>query len=195
MAEASEPIVLPYNKYGSDVRGSIHDLAGYEHIHTEDGLCRKDRSYTCTAPKWEWTGVRANPFPGQVLREVNFGDPSWYEENAGEYRPVTWKAADATVVTSEVCDAEGRNQYEPRGTHKPVLDIDLPVKLIPSSTEGHFHLFIDKEMSWKDYTKLLDVLAEVGIIEQGFSRVSQGSRQHTAVRLPWVKKEANDENV
>ena len=34
MAEASEPIVLPYNKSGSDVRGSIHDLAGYEHIHT-----------------------------------------------------------------------------------------------------------------------------------------------------------------
>lgn len=63
MAEASEPIVLPYNKSGSDVRGSMHDLAGYEHIHTEDGLCRKDRSYTCTAPKWESQIVIADHRP------------------------------------------------------------------------------------------------------------------------------------
>ena len=137
---------------------------------------------------------KVNPFPGQVLRSVNFGDPTWYEENVGESRPVVYTTEAATVVTSEVAGRLNQT-YEPSGKHKPVLDIDLPVKVVPSSTEGHFHLFIDKEMSWKDYTKLLDVLAEVGIIEQGFSRVSQGSRQHTAVRLPWVKKEANDENV
>lgn len=141
------------------------------------------------------TPEHVNPFPGQVLRDVNFGEPSWYEENVGESRPVVYKTKSATVVTSEVTRGEGENPHEPSGMHKPVLDIDLPVKVLESSTPGHHHLFIDKRMTWEQYKKLLDVLAEVGIIEEGYSRVSQGSRRHTAVRLPWVKKGANDEHV
>lgn len=133
------------------------------------------------------TPEHKNPFKGQILRIVNFGDPSWYEENVGEDRPATTDPDKATVLTSEVASEE--SWLKPSGMHKPVLDIDLPVKVIDSSTPGHHHLLIDKEMTWDQYKKLLDVLAEVGIIEKGYSRVSQGSRKHTAVRLPWVKKE------
>ena len=128
-----------------------------------------------------------SPFPGQVIRDVNFGDPTWYEENVGESRPWVQSPDLGTVVTSEVAD-QGAKWKPATDLHKPVLDLDIPAVLLPSSTEGHFHLYIDKEMSWKSYKKLLTVLAEVGVIEKGYLRASV-ARKHTAVRLPWIKKE------
>lgn len=56
--------------------------------------------------------------------------------------------------------------------HAPALDIDLPCTLIESSTKGHYHLYIDKVMPWADYEKLLTVMTEVGIIEEGFLNMS-----------------------
>jgi hypothetical protein len=71
--------------------------------------------------------------------------------------------------------------------HAPVLDIDLPCRLEPSTTPGHFHLYIDKAMKWPDYERLLTVLAEVGIIEPGYADASIRRRQ-TFVRKPGVVK-------
>ena len=79
-----------------------------------------------------------------------------------------------------------------RRTQKPVLDIDFPCALIPSTTEGHFHLYLDKEPSYTDYMKLLKVLSEVGIIEEGYFKASK-ARGYTTVRLPWIKKEKINE--
>ena len=89
----------------------------------------------------------------------------------------------AEIITSEVT---GHDKGEP--IHKVILDIDMNAALIPSSTDGHFHLYIDKELTWSKYEKLLTVLAEVGIIEKGYAGVSK-SRKHTAARLPWIKKD------
>ena len=89
----------------------------------------------------------------------------------------------AEVVLSAVEHTEGSFPYQ----HRPILDIDFPVVVLPSSTEGHHHLYLDKKMSWTNYAKLLKVLAEVGIIEEGYHKASI-ARQHTSVRLPWVKK-------
>lgn len=71
--------------------------------------------------------------------------------------------------------------------HIPVLDLDMDAMLLPSSTPGHHHLFIDKPMTWKQYKKLLDVMAEVGILEPGYVGVSK-KRKRTQVRTPWTKK-------
>jgi hypothetical protein len=73
------------------------------------------------------------------------------------------------------------------GMHRPVLDIDFPAALIPSSTPGHFHLYLDKLIPEPDYMRLLDALAEAGIIEPGYASVSE-ARGYTSARLPWVKK-------
>ena len=75
-----------------------------------------------------------------------------------------------------------------------VIDIDLPVQVTPSSTEGHFHLVIDKTMSWEDYKLLLYALARVGIIEKGYAEASI-AKGFSAIRLPWVKKEKNEDEV
>lgn len=87
----------------------------------------------------------------------------------------------AEVILSTVAGDYSQNM------HRPVLDIDMPVYVIPSSTEGHHHLYIDKEMTWSQYEKLLTVLADVGIIERGYASACK-SRKHSAVRLPWIKK-------
>lgn len=129
----------------------------------------------------------ANPFKGQVIRDANLGESNWYEENVGPYRPVVKSPMKGTVVTSESFGNDTL-MFQPSGVHKPVLDIDFPVVALESSTPGHSHLFIDKELTWDEYVKVLNVLAEVGIIEQGFVNASM-SRKHTAVRLPWIKKE------
>ena len=83
---------------------------------------------------------------------------------------------------------EGEPIFIDRGhLHTPVLDIDIPATLVPSSTPGKNHLYLDVPMSWDQYTKLLDVMAEVGILEPGYVSASK-KRGFTAVRLPWIRK-------
>lgn len=75
----------------------------------------------------------------------------------------------------------------PGGQHAPCIDIDVPMTVVPSSTPGHGHLYIDVPMTWEDYERLLTVMAEVGIVEQGYLRASR-TRKATHLRLPWVAK-------
>ncbi|MFC3504435.1 hypothetical protein ACFOOK_26185 [Micromonospora krabiensis] len=123
---------------------------------------------------------RELPLAGQVLATVDFPESGY-----GNPPETASDVDEANLITSKVDLG-----YDVAGTsiHKPVLDIDLPVRLVASSTPGHFHLFIDKAMTWDKYKKLLDVLADVGIVEPGYVRASK-QRGFSAARLPWVKKE------
>ena len=71
--------------------------------------------------------------------------------------------------------------------HAPALDLDVPAFMVESSTPGHSHLFIDVKMSWRKYKKLLKVLGECGILEEGYVKASI-ARQGSFLRLPWIKK-------
>lgn len=73
-------------------------------------------------------------------------------------------------------------------THRPILDIDFPAALIPSTTPGHFHLYLDKEIPADRYFMLLRTLANAGIIEEGYANASI-ERGYTAARLPWIRKQ------
>ena len=95
----------------------------------------------------------------------------------GSLEPVP--LAEANVVCSQL-----RNNSD---LHIPILDLDMDAMLLRSSTYGHYHLYIDKPMTWENYCKLLDVMAEVGILEQGYVDVSK-KRGMTQVRTPWTKK-------
>lgn len=66
---------------------------------------------------------------------------------------------------------------EDEDLHAPALDIDgINCEVRPSSTEGNFHLYIDKPMSWEDYSKLMKVMTEVGILEMGYYQNSVNAR-------------------
>lgn len=74
-------------------------------------------------------------------------------------------------------------------THLPVIDIDVPVRLVPSATPGHSHLYIDQAMSWDQYKNLLVALAQAGVVEPGYVEAAQ-ARGYSLVRLPWKPKQA-----
>lgn len=93
--------------------------------------------------------------------------------------PVTDQWEKTTLVTSAHADNSGK--------HWPVIDIDMPCYLIPSSTPGHGHLVIEHDMEWDAYLKLLDALVEAGIVQPGYRDASK-SRKYSAIRRPGVKK-------
>lgn len=65
--------------------------------------------------------------------------------------------------------------------HLPCIDIDHPLEVRESSTPGHFHLLIGKPMEWTRYIKLLDALADAGLVERGYVEASL-NRGQTFVR-------------
>ena len=71
--------------------------------------------------------------------------------------------------------------------HKIAVDIDFPVHAVETSTPGHFHLYIDYNLDWKQYEKLLKVMAEVGLVEPGYVEASR-RRRCTHLRVPWLQK-------
>lgn len=83
----------------------------------------------------------------------------------------------------EVAPDEGNliSSLTTTGHHAPVLDIDVPARLVPSSTPGHHHLYIDVECSWEDYEVLLRAMERCGILEAGYVSASI-ERRMTSVR-------------
>lgn len=132
---------------------------------------------------------RKHPFPGNVLQTVSaFASPDVNDDEAG--RRFTTRLPEAAVVTSLFNELD--KDVDEIGTghasaHRPVLDIDFPVHVIPSTTPGHYHLYLDIPMSWETYSELLIALAKAGVIEHGYESASK-RRGFTAVRVPWVEK-------
>lgn len=120
--------------------------------------------------------MRRLPLLGQILRKSPLGT-AYAHSHSDE--PVV-EVDEATVITSEVAGNPGR--------HRVVLDIDLPGSMVESSTPGHHHLFLDKVMSWDDFQRLLWVMTDLGLVEEGYASAST-KRGYTAVRLPWIGKE------
>lgn len=63
------------------------------------------------------------------------------------------------VITSHAVDSE---------LHRPCLDLDGPVRIVSSTTPGHFHLFLDRDVDWDDYVAFLDAAAKIGLVEKGW---------------------------
>lgn len=128
--------------------------------------------------------LERHPFPGLKLYKVLFRKKGQkYDGNPDRVEVSPFNLEDANCLSSEIVGMDNH--------HKVVLDIDMPVKLYPSSTPGKFHLIIDKTLEWGDYELLLRTLAVTGIIEQGYYQAAL-ERYATFIRLPWVKKEKEE---
>lgn len=104
-----------------------------------------------------------------------------------DYGDATRERADvdeADVISSHIV---GDTFAAATDSHSLVLDIDVPARLVPSSTPGHSHLFVDVATSWEAVRGVLDALVAAGVIEPGY-RNACVERGHTAVRLPWRRK-------
>lgn len=137
-----------------------------------------------------------HPFPGNEVGIVDLAPPVpdgeekvYGDEDA---RPLTLtglNAANVLLSRMHVDEADPFGFGEPQ-KHRPVLDLDFPAQLIPSSTPGHFHLLLDKPMAWVTYRYLLIALRDAGLLERGYADAAL-ARGYTAVRLPWIKKESS----
>lgn len=104
--------------------------------------------------------------------------------------PITERAdsyEDATLVGSATGYGEGDDAY-----HFPVLDIDFKAALVPSSTEDHYHLYLNHGMTWAKYEKLLEALYEADVIQEGYYKMAV-ARKQTFVRRPGVYKREGEQ--
>jgi hypothetical protein len=75
-----------------------------------------------------------------------------------------------------------------RGKHMIMVDVDVPMQIIESSTPGHYHVYFPQSYIPKEKLfNLLDAMAECGIVERGYAEASR-ARGFAALRLPWVHK-------
>lgn len=98
--------------------------------------------------------------------EEGYGD-----ERYAKLSPVP--VAEANVVSSLLTN----------GKHAPAIDLDVPAHLVPSRTPGHHHLYIDAELTWNDYLRLLRVMSKVGLIEPGYTKSAE-VKGHSLLRVP-----------
>ena len=119
------------------------------------------------------TSAMLTEVPRTYRHLESFGD---YSANDGE---VVENLMDANVVSSD-------SRINP-DVHYPVIDLDVPVYLVPSSTPGHSHLYINVGMTFEDYTRILLALAQAGVVEDGYVEASI-RRGRSDVRLPWIQK-------
>lgn len=98
--------------------------------------------------------------------------------------------ADREVVTDldEADIITSRFQGEGIETHALLLDLDIEHTYVPSSTPGHGHLLINAKLTQHEWLRVMNLLASVGVIEQGYREMSE-KRGYASLRLPWVKKE------
>lgn len=114
----------------------------------------------------------------------------WDEDSSVTYsqeqREPSKDIADANIATS-IREDVGDPFAKP--AHALLIDLDVPAWLVPSSTPGHSHLYVDVAIQEDAYFRLLKELANCGVIQHGYA-ASSISRGGTALRLPWIKKPA-----
>lgn len=81
-----------------------------------------------------------------------------------------WHDPNRREVPQTECNLVGSQAAD--GAHWPILDLDLPCRLEPSRTPGHYHLFIDRPITWELFVPILEALTAAGIVEQGFLKAT-----------------------
>lgn len=120
---------------------------------------------------------------------------NWDEDSSVTYsqevREPARDIADANIATSI---REDVGDVHAKPVHALLIDLDIPAWLVPSSTPGHSHLYVDVAIQQDAYFRLLDALANAGVIQRGYADSSK-ARGGTALRLPWVKKSDTTNSV
>ena len=134
----------------------------------------------------------------RVLRKVDFVAKKKLSDQGHAYNcydePVVAEVEEANVITSVIEAKLPEFLYDEEQEfvggacqHAPVLDLDIPCILLPSTTPGHHHLIIDHPMDWGQYLNLMAAMVHAGILEQGYFEATK-ARGYSSIRLPWVQR-------
>jgi len=110
---------------------------------------------------------------------------------SGPKQGMTEKEYEESAENQDLRLVEGDEEYNLISSLTDVVDVHMPVydidgewlRLVPSRTPGHYHLYVDKPMSWKRHAALLGALTSAGLVEKGYERASL-VRGMTLVRPP-----------
>lgn len=92
--------------------------------------------------------------------------------------PVPWeRRGEAQLVSSLRED----------GSHALLLDLDMPAYLIPSSTPGKSHLYVDVRMDYDKMIAVMEALEAAGVIQGAWVHLTK-EREQAALRTPWTRK-------
>jgi hypothetical protein len=157
------------------IRDQEHELwPDAKHDHVQCAVCGPGPLRQGMVPS-----VYTHPFFNKRTERHNDGYGTWKVEVLKEALP-----EHAQMVSSKVL-VDGRYS----GSHTLMLDLDYPVTLMESTTTGHYHLYADIPMSWRNYRGVLKAMSKAGLIEQGYYRAAL-RQEATMLRPPWVKKDA-----
>lgn len=126
------------------------------------------------------TGHRPNFLSRRTTYRADVLDAAWKDTDKpenGPRRAVPYEDANLVGSVSSPCGV----------FHEPVIDIDFPAHLEPSTTEGHFHLYLNKEVEWDKFLKVLEAMRDAGLVEEGYYEMTK-RRGQAFVRRPGVHK-------
>lgn len=132
-------------------------------------------------------------FPVQALRNGHrtrlfLGLPGPIK--AGAWRDLLAVLADSGLVGHETVSGEMGWLEETRPDEAlavvPPLVFDTPVIVHPSTTEGHHHVYVEKEVSWEGYARILRRMSATGIIETTYREFAE-KRKMTMLLKPGLK--------
>lgn len=150
--------------------------------HTIDGKPTLDNNYGSipTKPERKWSIVDSI-FGANLVTSLVIDDPDERER--------------ATMTSpEEVLEYLAQKGKADDATHRPVLDFDVPIQVLPSSQLGHYHLYIDHDVEWKKYVAILDAFKEAGIVEVGYVEASK-EKGFSSLRPPGVTKPDSPKGV
>lgn len=106
-----------------------------------------------------------------------------YKKHANDSQIPAYSSEKRTVAQTNKAEADLIGSEVGLGQHCPVIDIDHSIEVVPSLTEGHYHLYIHKPITSTEYRKILNALEEASIVQKGF--VNQFDQYgQTFVRTP-----------
>lgn len=119
--------------------------------------------------------------------------PGEHETAETRKHVATWEEANVLYSKSSGCQPGSTGCLGPDkdgqdvDLHVLALDIDLPIRVVPSTHPGRGHLWIRKPMPWDDVLKVLAVLVEVGVVAPSYEEHSQ-RRGYTCLRPAFIDK-------
>ncbi len=142
-------------------------------VSDPQGLLERDDEPEKDEPPKTWNRQLA-----KVWFETSAYDPGYSQTKTKREALVPYDDPSANLITSQI---EGSDW------HAPVIDLDFPCELRPSATEGHFHLLLNKPVTWEKYQLLLKALVAAGLCEHGWVQSAINSGM-SAIRAEGVIK-------
>lgn len=106
----------------------------------------------------------------------------YYQREFGDYT-----AAAEPARSQKQANLVGSLDLDNANYHFPVIDLDFDALLLPSSTEGHHHLYLQKQVTHDKYLAMLEAMVDAGLVEKGYLTSARKKGQTYAIKpgLRW----------